>query len=153
MAKLSKEQQLFEMLTPIIEEAGYECVDVSFEKTGPDWILTAFIDCPGGVTLDDCEKVSRVLDPFLDEKDPIEQSYFLEVSSPGIDRPLKRDRDYEKAVGKKITVSLFVKKDGSKEFTGILKEAGPDEILLETDDGDIRFTRKEISKAAPVIEF
>ncbi|MGI6108926.1 MAG: ribosome maturation factor RimP [Eubacteriaceae bacterium] len=153
MAKISKEQQLFEMLSPIVEEAGYECVDVTFEKNGPDWILTAFIDCPEGVSLDDCEKVSRIIDPFLDEKDPIDQSYFLEVSSPGIDRPLKRDRDYEKAVGKKITVSLFVKRDGSKEFTGILKEAGPETIVLDTGNGEICFTRKEISKAAPVIEF
>lgn len=153
MAKVNKETQLYDLLAPHVEEAGYECVDVTFEKNGQDWTLTVFIDTPQGVSLDDCEKVSRILDPILDEEDPIEQSYCLDVSSPGIDRPFKRDRDWQKGVGQKIEVNLFVKKDGSKAFTGILKEAGPDEIVLETEDGELRFTKKEISKAAPVIEF
>ncbi len=152
----NKEQQLFELLTPYVEKAGYECVDTTFQKTGPDWILTVYIDNKEegeGVSLDDCEKVSRILDPILDEKDPIEQSYFLEVSSPGIDRPFKRERDWQKAIGKKIEGKFFEKKNGSKNFTGVLKESTEDAIVLETEAGDVEYLKKDIAKAAPVVEF
>lgn len=151
--KLSKSEQLEEMLAPLVEKTGYECMDVTFEKAGKDWILTVYIGSPNGISLDDCEKVSQVLSPFLDETDPIEQSYFLEVSSPGIDRPLKKDRDYERAVGETIAVHLFAKRDGVKDFTGVLTSADSSQIVLETENGPIEIARKDISKAEPVIEF
>lgn len=150
---MSKTEELRELLAPVIEELGYECVDVTFEKAGRDWILTAYVDQPGGISLDDCQKISEALSPVLDEKDPIEQSYFLEVSSPGIDRPLKKDKDYEKALNTKITISLYAKIDGKKEFTGTLKQADSKEVVLETEDGLQTFSRKDIAKAVPVIEF
>lgn len=151
---MSKSTELKELLKPVIEEAGYKCVDVTFEKMGGDWILTAFIDNDSdeGISLEDCEVVSRVLSPFLDEKDPIEQSYLLEVSSPGIDRPFTSEEDYENAVGTEIEVKLYKKVDKKKEFVGILKEFNGDSILLETDKGDVEIELKNISKANPYIE-
>ena len=90
MKKVSKEFFLEELTAPVVESLGYELTDLTFEKQGKDWCLTLFIDSESGISLDDCEIVSRQISELLDEKDPIEQSYFLEVSSPGMDRPLKK---------------------------------------------------------------
>ena len=84
------------MLKPVVERMGYEMVDIEFVKEGPNWYLRAFVDKDGGVTIDDCELISKELEKVLDENDPIEQAYFLEISSPGIDRPLKKKEDFIK---------------------------------------------------------
>ncbi len=90
-----------------VSELGCELIDVEFQKEQTDWVLTIYIDSPGGVLIDDCERVSRAVEPILDEADPIAQSYFLSVSSPGLDRPLKKDRDFERNMGKDIVVKLY----------------------------------------------
>jgi ribosome maturation factor RimP len=102
---------------PLAAELGYELVDVEFKKENIGWVLTVFIDKQGGVTVDDCETFSRQLDSLLDEKDPIPQAYFLSVSSPGLDRPLKKNSDFARNLGKKIVARCFAPVEGKKEFT------------------------------------
>ena len=89
---VSTEKKLETMLRPVVEDMGYEIVDVEFVKEGPNWYLRVFVDKEGGVSIDDCELISKALEKILDENDPIEQAYFLEISSPGIDRPLKSEK-------------------------------------------------------------
>ncbi|MDD4692458.1 MAG: ribosome maturation factor RimP [Eubacterium aggregans] len=154
VAKQSKKDYLYELLEPVVVGLDYRCVDVEFEKVGKDFILTVYIDTPGGVGLDDCEKVSRVVSDYLDEVDPIEQSYLLEVSSPGLDRPFKRLGDYEAAIGTAVDVRLFAPVEGSREWTGILKSVSESAIQIETSEETVlEIGYKAISKASPHIEF
>lgn len=151
---MKKEEMLEELFTPIIEEEGLECVDVTFEKTGRDWVLTAYIDKEGGVDLNDCERVSRRLSTLLDEVDPIEQSYFLEVSSPGIDRPLKKEKDFLRQMGKRIVVNFYAPVNGTKQLAGTLVDYTGDTLTLKLDEEETAvFNLKDISKAALEIEF
>ena len=103
------------------KEHQFELVDVEFVKEAGNWFLRAYIDKPGGIGVDDCETVSRRLSDLLDEQDFIEESYILEVSSPGLGRPLKKDKDFERSIGESVDVRLFRAIDRQKEFTGILK--------------------------------
>ena len=141
------EKRIEELIQPTVTEMGYELVDVEFVKEGPNWYLRIFIDKEGGVTIDDCEAVSKTLEKIFDEKDPIEQAYFLEISSPGIDRPLKKKEDFIKYNGEMVDVKLYKPYEGSKEYTG--KLAGYDEndgtVTIEVDDKNIAFTKKEIA--------
>ena len=109
-------QKAEQLLKKTVEELGYELCDVEFVKEYGDWVLTLYIDRPGGVTIDDCERVSRAVDPILDEADPIEQQYFLSVSSLGLDRPLKKDADFQRNLGKRIEIKLFAPVNGTKEL-------------------------------------
>lgn len=118
MKKVSKEFLLEELAAPVVESLGYELTDLTFEKKGKDWYLTLFIDSENGISLEDCEKVSRPVSEMLDEQDPIEQSYFLEVSSPGMDRPLKKEKHFLSNLDKKIAVHLFAPMDGKKDIEG-----------------------------------
>ena len=108
------------LLKDTVETLGFTLCDVEFQKEYGNWTLTLFIDRDGGVTIDDCEQVSRAVDPILDEADPIAQPYYLSVSSLGLDRPLKRDADYARNLGKELTVRLYAPRDGKKEFLGVL---------------------------------
>ncbi|SHI79079.1 ribosome maturation factor RimP [Geosporobacter subterraneus DSM 17957] len=105
---------------PITEENGVELVDVEYVKEGQDWFLRIYIDKEEGITLDDCQAVSETLSKKLDETDPIEESYYLEVSSPGLDRELKKDKDYEKFKGRLVQISLYEPLDGKKTIEGEL---------------------------------
>ena len=107
MAKSNTEKKVLPLLEPIVAERGLELVDLEFVKEGANWYLRVYIDKEGGVSIDDCEAVSRALEAKLDEKDPIEQAYVLEVSSPGIDRPLKKDADFIRFQGEIIDVKLY----------------------------------------------
>ena len=141
------EKRIEELIQPTVTEMGYELVDVEFVKEGPNWYLRIFIDKEGGVTIDDCEAVSKTLEKIFDEKDPIEQAYFLEISSPGIYRPLKKKEDFIKYNGEMVDVKLYKPYEGSKEYTG--KLVGYDEndgtVTIEVDDKNIAFTKKEIA--------
>ena len=148
MAKVNNTESKVEVLVSgMIEKMGYELVDVEFVKEGPNWYLRIFIDKEGGVTIDDCEAVSKTLEKIFDEKDPIEQAYFLEISSPGIDRPLKKKEDFIKYNGEMVDVKLYKPYEGSKEYTG--KLVGYDEndgtVTIEVDNKNIAFTKKEIA--------
>ncbi len=145
MAKI--EETVTEIAEPIVEENGLELVDVEFVKEGSEWFLRIFIDKEEGVTLDDCEKVSRVLSDKLDEVDPITQAYHLEVSSPGIERPLKKTRDFERFLQHPIQVKTFVPVEGRKKFKGTLEDVTLETITVNIDGNSLIIPRDKISKA------
>ena len=150
----SKKDQLYALIAPEVAALGYRCVDVDFEKVGRDWILTVYINTRSGVTLDDCELVSHRISDLLDEADPIEQSYLLEVSSPGIDRPFKTVADYEDHVDELIEVKLFAPVEGNKSYTALLNAASETGIEIRLEDEQLlQLTYDQIAKAAPHIEF
>ncbi|MED1602325.1 ribosome maturation factor RimP [Alkalihalophilus marmarensis] len=120
-----------ELVTPLLDELNLELVDVEFKKEGPNWFLRVFIDSDTGVDLEDCGKVSEQLSEKLDEMDPIHQAYFLEVSSPGAERPLKKVKDLEKAVGKNVHVTTYEPVDGEKAFEGMLQSFDGEVLTIE----------------------
>ena len=117
--KENYEQKTEEILLPITEEYGFELVDVEYVKEGSTWYLRAYIDKPGGIDINDCEKVSRRLSDLLDEKDYIEDAYILEVSSPGLGRPLKKEKDFKRSMGEEVEIRTYRMIDKQKEFTGV----------------------------------
>ncbi len=128
------EEKTEKLLEPIMEENGFELVDVEYVKEGSNWYLRAYIDKPGGITVDDCEIVNRALGAKMDEDDFIEGSYILEVSSPGLGRPLKKEKDFVRSVGEGVDIKLYRALDGQKDFTGILKAFDKDTVTIELDD-------------------
>ena len=147
------EKQTEELLEPIVAEQGFELVDVEYVKEAGNWYLRAYIDKPGGITVDDCEVVSRRFSDILDEKDYIEDSYILEVSSPGLGRPLKKDKDFQRSIGKEIEVRTFRVIDKQKEFTGILKEFNKDSFTIVIEDNEMTFQRSETALVRLAFDF
>ena len=115
------------------------------EKEGSDWYLRVYIDKEGGVTIDDCEKVSRAFNEVLDKEDYIEETYIFEVSSPGLGRKLKKDVHFEKAIGENVDVKLFKPVDKVKEFSGVLKSFDQNTVTIAVEDKEISFNRKDIA--------
>lgn len=143
-----------EISTPILEEAGFDFVDVEFVKEGPNRFLRLYIDKQEGITLDDCKSVSEQLSVILDEIDPIEENYFLEVSSPGIDRPLKTNDDLNRALDEEVEVNLYKAVDGMKRLEGILKAYDDDAFIIENVKiGEIRLERNMVSKINLAVKF
>ncbi len=137
-----------------VEELGFSLCDVEFKKEYGDWVLTLFIDKEGGVTIDDCERVSRAVEPVLDEADPIEQQYYLSVSSLGLDRPLKKEQDYARSMGKELYVKLYVPRDGKKERIGVLSAYDDDTLTLAMADGtEFTVAKKDAALVRPHIRF
>lgn len=125
------------MLEPILG-TKYECVDVEYVKEGSHWYLKIYIDKEGGITIEDCEFVSRAIDVKLEEKDPIQSAYILEVSSPGLDRPLKKEKDFHRSMGKLVEVKLYKPLDGEKEFTAkLVGYEGDNHIELELESEEV----------------
>ena len=145
MAKVNNTESKVEVLVSgMIEKMGYELVDVEFVKEGQNWYLRFYLDKEGGINIDDCEKASKAIEKLLDEKDPIEQAYVLEVSSPGLDRQLKKDKDFVKYAGSLVDVKLYKAVDGSKEFQGTLKGLEGNIITIEDENGnELSFDRKD----------
>ena len=138
MAKANNtELKVLPLLEPIVEANGLELVDLEFVKEGVNWYLRVYIDKDGGVNIDDCELVSRALEAKLDEKDPIEQAYILEVSSPGIDRPLKKEADFVKYQGEIIDVKLYKAVNGSKQYQGKLLGLENGVLSIEEENGNV----------------
>ena len=131
------EQRTEELVTPIIEENHFELVDVEYVREGATWYLRAYIDKPGGITVDDCEVVSRALSDLLDKHDFIEDAYVLEVSSPGLGRPLKKEKDFARSIGEEVDVRTFRAISHQKEFTGILRDYDKEKIVLEMEDQEL----------------
>ncbi len=128
------------LVRPIVESMGVRLWDVVFEKEGPDWYLRVLIDRDGPMDTDTCAAVSHALDPVLDEADPIDQSYFLEVGSPGLGRRLTRPEHYEALRGQKISVRLFrPNADGVREFSGILEGREGKAVTVRTEAGPVTF--------------
>ena len=122
-------------LLPLLAEHNFELVDVEYVKEGGNWYLRAYIDKEGGITVDDCEVISRTLSDWLDREDFIADSYTLEVSSPGLGRPLKKDKDFERSLGEAVELRLYKPRDKQKEFAGILKGYDRETVTVETEDG------------------
>ena len=136
------EQKTEEILLSIVEEYGFELVDVEYVKEGGTWYLRTYIDKEGGISIDDCEKVSRRLSDILDEKDYIDDTYIMEVSSPGLGRPLKKEKDFKRSLGKEVDIRTYRMIDKQKEFTGILKDYDKDTVTIELDDETLKTFEK-----------
>lgn len=156
---MSTIEKVRHLAQPIAEQSGYEMTDVEYVKEGKNWFLRVYIDKPEGINLDDCtvfsEKLSEVLDN--EEVDPIPHAYYLEVSSPGAERPLKKEEDFQNAVGKYIHVSLYQQIDSENSFEGILNELTEDTLILvvriKTREKEIVIPRSTIAKARLAIRF
>ena len=147
MKKQEIEQPCTELVTPIIEEHGFELVDVEYVKEGSDYYLRVYADKEGGINIDDCVLISRSLEEKLDAADRMTDPYILEVSSPGLTRPLKKDKDFKRNLGKKVEVKLYRAVDGSKEFEAILTGYTDTTITLQLDPAEEpkEFSRNDIS--------
>jgi len=151
---MSKIEQIAkDLVMPVLEKNNFELVDVEYKKEGSHWYLRVYIDKEGGITLNDCQLVSEYLSDRLDEVDPIEHSYILEVSSPGLDRPLKKPRDFERNIGKEIEISLYSPIDKRKKFEGELIEFTGDKIIILYNGERKEFDMKNVSLVKPVIKF
>jgi ribosome maturation factor RimP len=147
------EDLIAEVAEPIVAARGLELVDVEYNKEGENWILRVFIDKEGGVSLDDCQEISRSLSDSLDANDPIENSYLLEVSSPGIDRPLKTEKDFKRFTGKLIDLSTYAPINGQRKLTGELLGLEDGEIKIKIDDQEVAIPRDKIAQTRLAIEF
>ena len=147
------EQQAEALLAPIVEKMDFELVDVEYVKEAGNWYLRGYIDKPGGITVNDCEAVSRIFSDRLDEKDFIEDSYIMEISSPGLDRPLKKEKDFAKSMGKLVEVRTYRPVDKQKEFCGILTAYDNNSVTITEDGAERTFEKKEIALIRLAIEF
>ena len=147
------EEKVESLIKKRIEDIGYELYDTFYLKEGKNYILRVVIDNDKGIMLDDCEKVNNAITNLLDEADYIKEQYFLEVSSPGIERVLRKDWQLKKYIGSKIEVNLFKKdKNGFKEYIGILKQVEKDYLLVEQETKEYQVNRKEISQTKTIYE-
>ncbi len=148
------EQKTEELLLPIVEQHQFELVDVEYVKEGGSWYLRAYIDKPGGITVDDCEVVSRALGDLLDEHDFIDEAYILEVSSPGLGRPLRKEKDFARSIGEEVEVRTYRAISHQKEFTGILKGYDKEKIIIEMEDQEtMEFDRANIALVRLAFDF
>jgi ribosome maturation factor RimP len=153
MGKAPITQSVTELIEPGLLQKGLELVDVEFKKEGKNWVLRIYIDREGGVALEDCQKVSRLAGDLIEVEDVIEPIYTLEVSSPGLNRVLKKEKDFLKYLGKKINVQCHAPMDGRKKFTGILTGFIDQSIYLEMDGQQYTIPLSLVAKANLVIEF
>lgn len=153
MAKQKISKLVEEMALPVVQEAGLELVEVRYVKEGGRWYLRIFIDKPGGVGLDDCQKISQEIDKLLDEKDPIPHSYNLEVSSPGVERPLKKPADYVRFAGRLAKITTFTPFNGKKNFTGRIVGIREDNVVLEIDGTEYPIPLVCVASARLKVEF
>lgn len=152
--KKSIETTIEEMVAKITDPRGFEIVDVEYVKEAGEYYLRIFLDKEGGISLNDCEAVSRELSEVLDVKDPIKDNYFLEVSSPGLDRPLKKDKDFVRYQGRDVEIKLYKPMNGSKQFEGELVGLTEENNIKVTIDGnEVEFSKKEVALVRLAIKF
>ena len=144
MSKLT--DKIAEIARPVVEEEGCSLWDVEYVREAGTWYLRVFIDRDGGVSIDDCERVSRRLDPILDEEDPIPDSYVFEVGSAGADRELKRPGDFEQFMGSEVEVKLYRPVDGSKHYTGTLSGYEAGAVSLTVGEKALRFPKEQVAQ-------
>jgi len=148
------EEKTEKLILPVLEKNQFELIDVEYVKEGSSWYLRAYIDKEGGITVDDCETVAREMNEILDREDYVEGAYVFEVSSPGLTRPLKKEKDYVRNMGKKVEVRTYRTRNHTKEFTGILKAYDADRVTIEDEDGeDIVFEKADIALIRQAFEF
>ncbi|MCX7714621.1 MAG: ribosome maturation factor RimP [Clostridia bacterium] len=137
------ENTVLDIACEIAERHGIYVVDVEYKKEGKDWFVRVYIDKDGGVSIDDCEKISRELDEEMDRQDPISGQYYLEVSSPGVDRKLKKEREFLYYIGRDVDVKLYKPWNGKKEFRGILKDFHDKAAFVETDGETVKINTSD----------
>ena len=147
------EQKTEEILLPIVEEYGFELVDVEYVKEGSNWYLRAYIDKEGGISVDDCEVVSRAFSDKLDEEDFIDDAYIMEVSSPGLGRPLKKEKDYKRSMGKELEIRTYRAINREKEFYGILKAYDDATVTIQSEEEEITFNKSDIALIRLAFDF
>lgn len=148
------EQKTEELLLPIVESNGFELVDVEYVKEGGTWYLRAYIDKPGGIAVDDCELVSRAFSEILDEKDYIDDTYIFEVSSPGLGRPLKKEKDFKRSMGEEVEIRTYRAVNRQKEFTGILTAYDKNTVTIKyEDETEQTFERSDIALIRLAFDF
>ena len=142
------------LILPILERKNFELVDVEYVKEGSIWYLRAYIDKEGGITVNDCEDVAREMNVLLDEKDFIPDSYTFEVSSPGLGRPLKKEKDYVRNMGKEVEIRTYRAINRSKEFYGILTAYDKESVTIETEENEtMKFEKSEIALIRQAVHF
>ena len=151
--KETYEKKTEDYLLPLMEEYHFELVDVEYVKEAGNWYLRAYIDKEGGITVDDCEVVSRAFSEKLDEEDFIDTAYIMEVSSPGLGRPLKKEKDYLRNMGKELEIRTYRAIDREKEFYGILKAYDADSVTFENEDGERSFLKADIALIRQAFDF
>ena len=146
--------EIEKLVLPITDANGLELVDVEYVKEGGEFFLRVYIDKEGGVSLNECELVTRALNPILDEKDPIKDNYYLEVSSPGLDRPLKKDKDFVRYQGRDVEIKLYKPINGSKlpegELVGLTEDKN---ITVIIDNEEVEFNKKDVALIRIAIKF
>lgn len=148
------ESRVEQFLLPLLAQHQFELVDVEYVKEAGNWYLRAYIDKEGGITVDDCEMISRVFSDWLDKEDFIEDSYIMEVSSPGLGRPLKKDKDFARSLGEEVEIRLYKPRNKQKEFTGVLKAYDKETVTIELEDGaEEVFTRAELALIRLAFDF
>ena len=148
------EEKVTLLLEPIITNLNYELYDIEYAKEGKDYYLRIFIDSPKGIDLNDCEKVNDAITDILDEADYIKEQYFLEVSSPGVERILRKDKHLKQNIGKNVNAKLFKKdQNGNKEYKGVLKSFDKDSITLEIDKAEKNIERKSIAQLKTIFDW
>lgn len=144
-------KQLIEIVEPVVTAAGYELVDLQYRREQNGWVLRVFIDAPGGISFDDCERVSRELGPVLDVRDPVPQAYNLEVSSPGVARPLRTPEHFRRYAGQTAKVTLGAGINGRRNFKGTLVEVeGDDHVVIDVDGESYKLPVGDIRSASLV---
>lgn len=147
------EQKAEALVSPIVEKYGFELVDVEYVKEGSSFYLRAYIDKPGGITVDDCETVSREFSDKLDEADFIEEAYIMEVSSPGLGRPLKKENDFKRSIGKEVEIRTYRPIDREKEFYGVLKAYDENSVTIDCEEEERTFQKAEIALIRLAFDF
>lgn len=147
------EQKAEALLSPIVESNGFELVDVEYVKEAGNWYLRGYIDKPGGITVNDCETVSRAFSDKLDEDDFIEDSYIMEISSPGLDRPLKKEKDFARSIGKLVEIRTYRTIEKQKEFCGELTAYDNNSVTIDEEGTPRTFDKKDIALVRLAIDF
>ena len=143
-----------ELITPILDRMNFELVDVEYVKEGGTWYLRAYIDKEGGITVNDCEAVAREMNEILDREDFVEDSYVFEVSSPGLGRPLKKEKDYIRSMGKEVEIRTYRAINREKEFYGILSAYDENTVTIKTEDGtEMTLEKSEIALIRLAFDF
>lgn len=153
MKRAEVEQRCEALVQPILDEHGFELWDVEYVKEGANYYLRVYADKEGGITIDDCVTISRALEGKLDEEDFILEAYILEVSSPGLGRPLKRERDFVRSIGAAVDVKLYQAVNQQKEYTGILKAYDEKKVILELEETEMEIQRNEIALIRLAFDF